>query len=284
MVAADRIHLAAQAAPDAALLAHVYVTITGKGDSSPDPSVSQFSASIDKQPAKVNALRSANGDKLLFALIVDGSGSSVKAGGEIRQAAAHLFESLSAEGDEGYLVIIVNSQIETSNGIISIAQVQRKLGITPFQGGTAILDAIGDTSKKVLSRAGNPNFPLRAIFLISDGGDNSSRLTRSEAEQNAEEEGVAIFSLAIEPNEKEDGEDASRGLKLLEEVSQATGGLEFFPQRLEDGIPALLNAVHHRWVLDLAPSQVPTPGLHSLQVKNTEKNMRLSAPAKISIP
>ena len=95
---------------------------------------------------------------------------------------------------------------------------------------------------------------------------------------------MAIFSLAIEPWQKERGEDSERGLDLLEEVSQSTGGSEFFPRRLEDGIPALLNAVHHRWALDMAPSQAPRPGTALALVEKLGEGLNISAPAEISIP
>ncbi len=270
----------------------IYFTLTGKGDSPPDPSQSQFSALIDKQPAKVSSLRSADGDKLLFALLVDTNGNGAAAGGEIKAAALRIFQELQDSGSQGHLVVF-NTQIAMSKQAVSISEVQRKLDSVQFNGGSALFDAIGETCTKILSRRENPEFPRRAIILISDGYDyrtgnliQQSQIDATKADEIAEREGVAIFSLTTEVSIREKGEwavpaEISMGARFLQEASQFTGGQAFYETEVAKGVAPLLKAIHRQWILSLAPAQVPDQRMHSLTIKNSNKGLQLAAPVKI---
>jgi hypothetical protein len=50
---------------------------------------------------------------------------------------------------------------------------------------------------------------------------------------------------------------------------------------VEDGVPLLLEAIHKQWVLCVVPSQVHDQKMHDLSVKSSEKNVQISAPARI---
>jgi hypothetical protein len=67
----------------------------------------------------------------------------------------------------------------------------------------------------------------------------------------------------------------------LEVASLDTGGQTFRPKSVEDGVPLLLEAIHKQWVLDVVPTQVPDQKLHTLSIKSSEKNVQISAPARI---
>lgn len=116
--------VAAQASRSDTPPVEVYFTVRGKGNSSPVPDLSQLSVSLDKQPALASSLRSANGDKLLFALLVDISGSGAAVAPEIKQAALQLFQGLLAEGAMGDLVVF-NTKIEMSKAPVNLVEVQK---------------------------------------------------------------------------------------------------------------------------------------------------------------
>jgi hypothetical protein len=275
--------VAAQGVSSASSPVEVYFTAAGKGETPPVTTLSQLSASIDKQPTQVTSLRSAAGDKLLFALLVDISGSDNRVGADVKQAALQIFQGLLAEGNEGHLVVF-NTQIQMSEKPVQLSEVQSKLDSVQFRGRTALFDAIGETCAKILSRAGNPGFPRRAIFLISDGGDNASRIGLAKAEKIAEEQGVAIFFLAVAPDPYAATPEEREGAHTTAHLAEFTGGQTLLPERLEDGVQPLLNAVHRQWVVDLLPTQAPDQKLHSLTIKSSQKNLRLSVPAHIFLP
>jgi VWFA-related protein len=274
--------MATQGAPPAKSLVQIYLIASGNGDSPPIPTLSQLVVSIDKQPAQVTSLRSANEDKLLFALLVDISGSNSRKDASIREAALQLFQGLLEGGNEGHLVVF-NDQIAMTKGTVHLPEVQRKLDSVRFQGGTRLYDAIADTCTKILSRSGNPETPRRAVFLITDGEDDASEINHSKAEEIAEGEGVAIFSLQAGVDGPMTRAETLHSVRFLQEASHNTGGQAIRAEKLSDGVPLLLNAIHEQWALDILPHQARDQELHSLSIKSSEKNVRLSSPAKIPL-
>jgi len=260
----------------------VFLTVSGKRISSAVPTPSELVVSVDKQPASITSLRPAKNDKLLFALLVDVSGSNRSKAGEIKAVALQLFKELSADGNDGFLVTF-NAQVQVmmSNSPLQLSQVQAALDAIQFGGGTALNDAIWKTCKHLLSRSGNPGIDRRVIVVITDGDDNYSRANQSEAEQIAQEEGVTIFSLAtssIDPS-------YTQGITRLKEISRSTGGLRISPDdrsvHADDGVLHLIEAVRDQWVMTILPQQVSDQKLHSLSVKSSQKGVHLSAPAQI---
>jgi Mg-chelatase subunit ChlD len=251
----------------------VYLTASGKDGSPVIPAQSGLSAFVDKQPAQVTSLHSAKEDKLLFALLVDTSTSQAPNAESIRKAATLLFQGLSTGGNQGYLVAF-DTQALMSNRPLQPSEARDALNSLKFGGATSLHDAIGDTCTRILSRSKNPDFPRRAIFLITDGEDNQSRISHTKVEEIAVTEGVEIFSLATPHS-------ASSGKRNLNEVSNNTGGKAILDKKLEEGIEPLLAAIHSQWVLSLVPSQAPDKKWHSLVIETTQQDVFLSTPAKI---
>ena len=127
---------------------------------------------------------------------------------------------------------------------------------TPPEGSTAIWDAIALTSSEVLARDSDPKLGdrhdrarqgaatgsgtpanqsqtitqrRRAIILLTDGQDTTSRLPRSEAINRALEAETVIYAIGI-GDSKYEGVD--RG--ALNAVAAGTGGRAFFPKRETD--------------------------------------------------
>ncbi len=114
---------------------------------------------------------------------------------------------------------------------------------TPPEGSTAIWDAIALASSEVLGRnsdqstlstgaahAGQvPNQRRRAIILLTDGQDTTSRLLRSEAINRALEAETVIYAIGI-------GDSKYEGVNhdALTAVATGTGGRAFFPKRETD--------------------------------------------------
>lgn len=277
----------AQSAPSSNGPLQIYITASGKDDSPPILTLSKLKGRVDKQDAQLTSLRSASADKMRFALLVDASNSEAKQAESIREAAVQLFQGLLEQGNEGYLLVF-NEQVFTSSKPLQLSEVRQALesGVRQAHecvepcGGSAINDAIAFASQKILNKHGNPEIPRRVIFLISDGEDNASKIYLGETEDIAIREGVAIFSLQTGTSEM--GSSEARHAKLfLQLASLDTGGRTFQPKRVEDGVPLLLEAIHKQWVLCVVPSQVHDQKMHDLSVKSSEKNVQISAPARI---
>lgn len=255
----------------------VFLTASGKHDSPTTPVQSELRVSVDKQPAQVGALRPAKNDSLLFAVLVDVSKSDISDADSIRKAALQLFRGLATGGNQGYLVLF-NASVTTSTQPLDVSRAQSVLDAAKFGGGTAVYDAIEQTCIHKLSRSGNPDTPRRVILLISDGEDNLSHVTHVHAEETAEKEGVAVFSLVTRSSL-----GGPQGEHFLKEISRDTGGQSIRVGNLTDGVPTLHAAIENQWVLSFEPAQLLDQNPHSLDIKTSQKDTRISAPARISV-
>lgn len=95
-------------------------------------------------------------------------------------------------------------------------------------GSTAIWDAIWVTSREVLSESSDKT--RRAIILLSDGVDTSSRLKLQEAVDSALKADAIIYSVGIGDSFSFEGVDEGS----LRKISERTGGRAYFPRNEDD--------------------------------------------------
>jgi len=97
----------------------------------------------------------------------------------------------------------------------------------PREGTTAIWDAVTVTAREILARSQSQR--RRAIILLTDGQDTSSRMTRNEAIDSALEAEAVIYVIGI-GDSKYEGVDKG----VLNNVAERTGGRAFFPKKGAD--------------------------------------------------
>jgi Ca-activated chloride channel homolog len=97
----------------------------------------------------------------------------------------------------------------------------------PSEGWTSIWDSIAVTCGQVLARSGGQR--RRAIILLTDGQDTSSRLARSSAVDQAIATETVIYAIGI-GDSKEEG--VNKG--ALRDVAERTGGRAFFLRKQDD--------------------------------------------------
>ena len=97
----------------------------------------------------------------------------------------------------------------------------------PREGTTAIWDSIAVTCLQVLARS--PGLRRRAIILLTDGQDTSSRLRRISAIDQAIASETVIYAIGI-GDKKYEGVDKG----ALRDVAERTGGRAFFPKKEDD--------------------------------------------------
>ena len=105
----------------------------------------------------------------------------------------------------------------------------------PREGSTAIWDSIAVTCRSVLATSLGQR--RRAIILLTDGQDTSSRLLRSSAIDYAIEAETVIYAIGIGDKQYE-GIDKN----ALNNIAERTGGRAFFPRR-EDDLRAAFAAI-----------------------------------------
>jgi VWFA-related protein len=111
-------------------------------------------------------------------------------------------------------------------------EIQNRLTFIQSKGRTALLDGVY-LAMNEMKRARNGR---KAILIISDGGDNSSRYTESEVKNAVREADVQIYAIGIfEPmSGRFRTPEEMAGPGLLGEVTEQTGGRHFAVENLAE--------------------------------------------------
>ncbi|MBV8859729.1 MAG: VWA domain-containing protein [Acidobacteria bacterium] len=157
-------------------------------------------------------------------IVFDVSGSM--GGDKIMRAREALskFIDTSHARDE-YFLIGFNSRAQLLlNHTRDSDALMQKLTFVQTRGQTALYDA----TYLGVERVTRGVHPKRAILLISDGQDNSSRYTFNELKRMLKESDVIIYAIGIvSPNDE--SSLGYGGRAILEELAGVSGGKAFFP-------------------------------------------------------
>jgi Ca-activated chloride channel family protein len=125
-------------------------------------------------------------------------------------------------------------------------------------GGTALYDAIFFACRDKLMQDQPMHKFRRAMVIISDGDDNQSRYTRDQALEMAHKADVAIYAISTNITRIQ-----SDGDKVLKYLTQETGGLTFFPFKVQDlaqSFENIANELRHQYNVLYRPDPVKTDG------------------------
>ncbi len=147
------------------------------------------------------------------------------------------------------------------------------------EGTTAIWDAVWVTSREVLGESSDKT--RRAIILLTDGVDTSSRLKLGEAVDSALKADAIIYSIGIGDSFSFDGVDEGS----LRKISERTGGRAYFPRSEDDlrsAFAQIQEELRSQYLVAYSPSNKSKDGSFrkvSLEVVNPElkkQNLRLT--------
>ncbi len=137
-------------------------------------------------------------------------------------------------------------------------------------GGTALLDAIYKVTLDKMSQSSGD--ARKILVLVSDGEDRDSRIDREEALRILHGSNVVVYSIGTNLL----GADQRRkGKKMLEKLSQETGGRSFFPyssDRLEEAFTQLNDELRSQYLLVYEPTNKSRDGrFRKIRVKLKDK-------------
>lgn len=166
----------------------------------------------------------AEDSPLSMAIVFDASGSMGYKMSKAREAVAQFFKT--ANPDDEFFLVSFNNRPDMATGFTkSLEEIQNRLTFTESKGRTALLDAIYLALNK-MKEAKNQQ---KALLVISDGGDNSSRYTEREIKELVRESDVQIYAIGIyEPfSSRGRTPEEMAGPGLLTEIAEQTGGRQF---------------------------------------------------------
>lgn len=176
----------------------------------------------------------------------------------------------TSHDDDDFFLVAFNQRASLVSEFTDGTTLANKLTLVDTKGQTALYDAAYLGIEKVKQG----RHQKRAILLISDGQDNSSRYTYGELRKLLKEAGVQIYCIGIvEMGGGAGGSLDLQGQGILEEIAQTTGGKAFFPRsaaELEDATTRIALELRHQYSLSYMPTNVKTDGQwHKIKVKVT---------------
>jgi Ca-activated chloride channel family protein len=129
-------------------------------------------------------------------------------------------------------------------------------------GGTSLYDAVYFACRDKLGREQPRHKFRRAMVILSDGEDNQSRVTRDQALEMAQKADVVIYTISTNITRIE-----TDGDKVLKYLAAETGGLSFFPFKVEDlgqSFENIANELRHQYNIFYRPEPLKTDGQYQL--------------------
>jgi VWFA-related protein len=141
-------------------------------------------------------------------------------------------------------------------------------------GGTAMYDAIYSACKERLLHDDYDRPMRRALIILSDGEDNQSEHTRAQAIEMAQRAQVIIYTISTD-----DSGLILRGDKILQQISDATGGRAFFPFKMKDiksSFSAIEDELRSQYVVSYHPADFDADGRYrSIEITSLKKDLQV---------
>jgi VWFA-related protein len=218
-----------------------------------------FKLTEDKQPQEITQFSSEDAP-LSVGVVFDCSGSMGHKLDKSRQAVAQFFKLANPE-DEFFLVQFNDSANVIQPFTRNLEEIQNKLAFTQSKGRTALLDAVYMAMHE-MKKARNPR---KALLLISDGGDNSSRYTEAEIKTLVKEADVQIYAIGIYESvgARTRTPEETTGPALLTEIAEQTGGRQYQVDDLNElpDVAAKIGVeLRNQYILGYSPKNLSRDG------------------------
>jgi Ca-activated chloride channel homolog len=214
---------------------------------------------------------------LLMGLLVDTSGS-VHGRFQFEQDAAvgFLQHTIRAHYDHAFVMGFNahNHVVQDFTDNVSLLAT----GVQRLQdgGGTALYDAIYSACKERLLKDDSDRPVRRALVILSDGEDNQSEHSRAQAIEMAQRAQVIIYTISTD-----DSGLILRGDKILQQLSDATGGRAFFPFKMKDiksSFSAIEDELRSQYVVSYHPADFDADGRYrSIEITALKKDLQVRA-------
>lgn len=221
----------------------------------------------DKKEQSISAFSSEDAP-ISIGLVFDTSGSMGAKLQKSREAAADFFQTSNPD-DEFFLVRFSDRPELASAFTTDTDKIQSALTFTQSKGRTALLDGVY-LAMNEMKKAHNSR---KALLIISDGGDNSSRYTESEIKNAVREADVQIYAIGIfEPaGSRGRTPEEAMGPGLLNDLAEQTGGRAYAvenPAELPDIAAKIGVELRNQYILGYMPKNQERDGKYRrVQVK-----------------
>lgn len=224
-----------------------------------DLSREDFQVFENKKPQEVLEFTAETDLPLRIAILVDTSNSIRERFRFEQEAAIGFLNEAMRPGQDRAIIVGFDSipeiQTELNDNLETLSTALREM--RPG-GGTALYDAIFYTCRDRLGKD-QPLYKFRrAMVILSDGEDTQSIRTRDQALELAQKTDVVIYTISTNISRR-----STTGDNVLRYLAEETGGLSFFPFKVEDleqSFKNIANELRHQYNLYYRPEPLKTDG------------------------
>jgi len=172
-------------------------------------------------------------------LVIDNSGSMRDKRPRVNEAALTLVQSSNPQ-DEAFVVnfnddFYLDLDKDFSN---SVPELKEALERIDARGSTALYDAIIGS----LDHLKKGSKEKKVLLIVTDGEDNTSRNNLEKTVREIQKTDTVIYTIGLLGQENK--KSAKTAKRALTEIAQASGGVAFFPENVED-VHAICEQVAH---------------------------------------
>ena len=173
-------------------------------------------------------------------ILIDSSGSMYNKVDAVRTAALDLIKASNAS-DETFIVNFSEEAYIDQDLTSDVGKLRDALNLFHVAGGTAIYDTV-IASADYLSQ--NAKKPKQVLLIITDGDDRDSTSTLEQTIRRVQDlDGPVVYCIGLLfGSDDMDRTSKNHSRKVLQELADQTGGIAFFPKRVED-VDAITNQV-----------------------------------------
>jgi Ca-activated chloride channel homolog len=182
----------------------------------------------DKVEQKISTFRRED-VPVSMGLVIDNSGSMRDKRPRVNEAAITLVEA-SNPSDEAFVVnfnddFYLDLDKDFTN---SVPELKEALERIDSRGSTALFDAIIGS----LDHLKKASKDKRVLLVVTDGEDNSSHNSLEKTLREIQKTDTVIYTIGLLGDEKR--KEKNHAMKALKEIAEASGGLAFFPESVDD--------------------------------------------------
>jgi Ca-activated chloride channel homolog len=200
---------------------------------------------------------------ILFDVSDSMSGTKI---GKARKA-LEKFINTSHPNDEYFLIAFNNRAQLLLDRTRDGEAVLQKLTLVQPKSNTALYDACYLGIEKVTRGA----YQKKAMLIISDGQDNSSRYNFGEVRRLLKESDVVVYAVGIMDGRDSGSMEGMQGQAFLDELTSVTGGKAFYPStdvEMDEIFERIALELRHQYSIGYTPKDFQADGKwHKVKVK-----------------
>jgi len=185
-------------------------------------------------------------------LIVDNSGSMRDKREKVKEAALDLVKDSNPQ-DEVFVVNFNDEAfLDTKDFTSNIKDMEEALSKIDSRGGTAMRDAIRMSIDEAKEKGKRDK---KVLVVVTDGNDNSSLISLENLVRASQQSGVVVYTIGL--LSEEEHREATRAKRALQTISNATGGMYYFPKEVAE-VAKIAHQVAHdirnQYIITYTPS------------------------------